>query len=73
MFETKHEAAACLTDMKEQEPFRPFSVVTLEGQRHRVNGRYRFAFNDKYVLLYDEDVNELKRVRFEKITQIEQY
>lgn len=73
MFETKYEAATRLNDMKEQEPFRPFSVLTLEGARHRVNGRYRFAFNDRYVLLYDEDVNELKRVRFEKITRIEQH
>ena len=59
--------------MKEQEPFRPFSVVTLEGGHHRVNGRYRFAFNGTYVLLYDEDANQLKRVRFEKIVGIEQH
>lgn len=68
---TKAETIARLHDMKEQEPFRNFSVVTTDGSVLPVKGRYLFAFN-RFMVLVGDKRGRTNRVRLENVARIDQ-
>lgn len=50
----KNQLSDVLYRLKREEPFKPFEVVTREGKRHPVKGRFHFAYNGDYVALLDQ-------------------
>jgi hypothetical protein len=64
------QARSMLQQMDDQEPFRPFDIVTGEGSVVHVDRRFGFAFNQAYVVV-TSDQGDIKRVRFEQIERIE--
>ena len=64
------DPALVLHQMKRKKPFQSFDILTEDGERIAVTNRWWFAFNEKYVLVFDDDGKQ-NRIQFQQISKIE--